>query len=1361
MKKKIAIFFSLGAVLMMVVFGGIKSPYFVQKMKFLSSRYFLQEWGIHLDFARVSVRFFPPGLSIQKARVVLKDPASEVHELDFQASRIDLDFKLLALLSGRWRLQALKLVDGNVLLVSSGLFQKKDSGSGLKFQDFLMRFQGWFDLLEAETIVLRLQEGGGETSGVLEHFSWSDSSYQLKMARVQGEALQVWGVPAVERFQIRGKMHLTKLEVESWDADFSHLRVQGSGACDAKTQCEGKFELAGNLEKLGILFPVLAEKFPGNPEGSFQVQGEVQGKLSNFIQTLQVQAKIHLENVRECLGTQHKDQCLRAQWVDAELKYQPSASCPLWISQVLIREPMVVGNERQRGQGGGVKLGPFGLSFPLTQPVSIPIELEHAHLHWLASLALQKIYPLDFRVHGSAGVTYFPKRGRRGWRWGLKLNLALENFALDNQRYEKPWVPKSFIFKIPQIALNGSIQVNASGIQLDQVFINLLQTRLKAFGSIDFQTGYDLHAMGDVALEDFGKIAGFNARGHGPLRVHVHGLSRSVLVDFDTDLQEAFYFDLFLGKVKGKMTWDDGVSNFLIHQVQLKNGVSLAQVDGGFSFGKEEKVSLEIRLLQASISDTVGTLDGLLNTSQWFPKELIGMFEGGLSIHGGLRSDALKIDVRVSGNHWKYAREHFKKVTIVAGYDGGLYFVRSFEAIKRTGRFLGEIRYRPEESIDWKFRSDQVLLRDWDVLAELDVPIRGNMEFESHGKGDWKNLGFESETHWKLKDLNVWGLFIAPSEVHLKTHEGKASLDANLMDGAGSLRADYYLNGNHKNKIHAVLNRFDFSSMLFLLNRKLRKEPQLQAKISADLKLEFEGSRFDEGTGFFAWSEFLLEKKGLRFYLEKPCSAKIQEGSFQMDPVSFRSGADQIVLDLSSKKSILQGSGAGRLDLALFEFFIPSLVQFSGKARWNFAMQGSWSHPEVSSVLTLEGASLLMDFLDASFEKIRGVFLWKDQGFSFQQVEVLLGGGSVILGGKVHFRKWGYPEVSIHSSILNSKFKIYPFQYARLKGNLDFVGDGTFYTLEGNVLLDSALFKEKFNQKVGVEGTKTLSYAPQRQAEAQDAKIRLNVKVALDKGVLIQNDLMRSTQIQGKVQVLNALNAPALLGNLQILRGTLMFKSNAFQIQSGSVTFDSPTAFQPNFDLIASTEINAVKIRMYATGSAQQVKIEFTSNPTLPESDILSLLTTGLTSYDTQRLSANDLGVVQRGEAASLVLHSLDFNRDLEEKTGFQVKLDESLNNRQGTSVFTPLSQADTAAAPQITIRRQLNQRLSLSAGSTVGIGTNKSNQLNMDYLVNKNFSLTSVFTNYGNSGTSDIQSSTQTTENSFGLDLKFQKKFK
>jgi len=135
--------------------------------------------------------------------------------------------------------------------------------------------------------------------------------------------------------------------------------------------------------------------------------------------------------------------------------------------------------------------------------------------------------------------------------------------------------------------------------------------------------------------------------------------------------------------------------------------------------------------------------------------------------------------------------------------------------------------------------------------------------------------------------------------------------------------------------------------------------------------------------------------------------------------------------------------------------------------------------------------------------------------------------------------------------------------------------------------------------------------------------------------------------------------------------------------------------------------------------------------------------------------------VVQRGEAASLVLHSLDFNRDLEEKTGFQVKLDESLNNRQGTSVFTPLSQADTAAAPQITIRRQLNQRLSLSAGSTVGIGTNKSNQLNMDYLVNKNFSLTSVFTNYGNSGTSDIQSSTQTTENSFGLDLKFQKKFK
>ena len=123
-----------------------------------------------------------------------------------------------------------------------------------------------------------------------------------------------------------------------------------------------------------------------------------------------------------------------------------------------------------------------------------------------------------------------------------------------------------------------------------------------------------------------------------------------------------------------------------------------------------------------------------------------------------------------------------------------------------------------------------------------------------------------------------------------------------------------------------------------------------------------------------------------------------------------------------------------------------------------------------------------------------------------------------------------------------------------------------------------------------------------------------------------------------------------------------------------------------------------------------------------------------------------------------LVLHSLDFNRDLEDKTGFKVQLDESVNTQQGVSAFRPQSQVDSAAAPQITIRRKIGDRLSLSAGKTFGTGTVQSNQANLDLSVNRNLSITGVFNNYGTSGAADTQVNQQ---NSWGLDFKFQKRFK
>ena len=53
----------------------------------------------------------------------------------------------------------------------------------------------------------------------------------------------------------------------------------------------------------------------------------------------------------------------------------------------------------------------------------------------------------------------------------------------------------------------------------------------------------------------------------------------------------------------------------------------------------------------------------------------------------------------------------------------------------------------------------------------------------------------------------------------------------------------------------------------------------------------------------------------------------------------------------------------------------------------------------------------------------------------------------------------------------------------------------------------------------------------------------------------------------------------------------------------------------PN-DAVVSTDVNGTKIQVYAAGRmSRDLKIDFSSNPVLPESEILTLLALGLTQH--------------------------------------------------------------------------------------------------------------------------------------------------
>ncbi|HUP57091.1 MAG TPA: translocation/assembly module TamB domain-containing protein, partial [Bdellovibrionota bacterium] len=156
--------------------------------------------------------------------------------------------------------------------------------------------------------------------------------------------------------------------------------------------------------------------------------------------------------------------------------------------------------------------------------------------------------------------------------------------------------------------------------------------------------------------------------------------------------------------------------------------------------------------------------------------------------------------------------------------------------------------------------------------------------------------------------------------------------------------------------------------------------------------------------------------------------------------------------------------------------------------------------------------------------------------------------------------------------------------------------------------------------------------------------------------------------------------------------------------------------------------------------------------------ELLSLLALGLTSSDSKRLSSSDRSLVEQGEAGSLLLHSLGFNKEVKDRTGLEVQLDEATNSQIGTSIFRPQDQSQSTTAPRIVIRRKIGSRMELSAKSTVGVGAGNQREVNAELSVTPGLSVIGVW-DYRE--TVDAQKNTSTINGSYGLDLKIQKRFK
>lgn len=1380
-KRPFLLFSIILTALFLVAIGLIQSPQFANLIKERIAKNVPADLGIETDFKDFRLNVFPPGVSISEPEVTLKSdnalglPAGS----NIRAKRIDFNFYLLQMFTGGFQIEEIAINEGTIRLEVESLeklLEQSGNNSGEFVWNALKRIRiDSIALLKTRIELIQrdpqwLVQFQADRLSLLQERRRGQMGYRLstRLSSIESISTHPNNVPAVlDELSLDGGMfpdgvEVSQLSFRSGFGDFqARLNAQGNPLKPETLNTEGRISCQLKLEEIPL---------PGKIRSKIAPMSGVLSVSSDFgvgpggIERYWIKSDIGVEDFN---GYGYPIDHLKAQ-----MEWRKGSEVPK--GELLLSSLSIEGIERERtsvrpGQGGKIVLAePYRLDF--ANPMSAgraKLNLESVHLHWLLGDLSEEVFGLILRATGHIEVLPI-QIGKNNLEVRTSVDLKLPYVQFDNQKLGQER-PLSRVVRAESVHILGDALLSEEGMALDDVRVDFADSRMLTSGTIDFKKGFDLHWRGRADLSKIETIAESEIAGIGVLSVDLEGALNKPVLSFDFDMDNAEFLDLKLGDVSGLLRYTHEFEQ--LEFINLKGSKTQAtQYVGGGKLqlsDKEDSIKLDIRVLHGQIEHVLEVLEELYKDLDWFPRSIVGLVEGDIRIQGGVDTDSLQVLTQLKGRDWDYLGEKFSIVQMSGGYDKGRFLIEELYARKAQGVLRASLELSKNQQLEWDLQSEDFQLRDIDLIARQDVPLEGGILLRSSGSGPMSHI--QSRTEIEIRNFVVKGRRLALGKIEARQDGDRLKLEGGIVDGTLDFDLDMNLASTGSGRLRGNAKRFDFTPLLLLLNSTLYQDRDLRGEVTGSVDISVPTQGWNKLSGEINLEHYTLNKEGLMVSLVSPSILKFENGTASPKELKIKSNQSELISQLSAQNGVLKGLIKGSVDLGIAEIFTGIIKRRDGAMQVDLNLRGTIEKPNLNGKLELLDAAVRIPSVEATLERITALILVNQGVISFQRLEAELGGGRVRGDGKIEFFPDRWPEIEIGINLNENRLRLAPFQFLKLTGRVVLAGTERPYLLSGKVTSSSGLFKQPFLSDAGQLGASSSSiYQPPAVAASgqSTAFLRLKVDAEVPGGVLIKNDLF-DAEISGQVSVTNTIESPSIFGKVEVKRGRLLFQDRSFQIQSAKADFDNPAILDPKFTLIGTTEVNDVQIKVFADGRTKRWEAEFSSEPPLPQTEILQLLALGYSTSDLSKLNAQERESVQQTRSAKLVFDALatSLNREALDRWGLEVRIDEtdSTTNPSAQSVFSPgATNQGVGGAPKVTLKKQIGKNVNVAGFRTVpGVGQGVQQGLNAEVELPKGFSLQGVYNQLEGVGAAQqgaVNSSNQTT---FGVDLKFQRRFK
>ena len=317
----------------------------------------------------------------------------------------------------------------------------------------------------------------------------------------------------------------------------------------------------------------------------------------------------------------------------------------------------------------------------------------------------------------------------------------------------------------------------------------------------------------------------------------------------------------------------------------------------------------------------------------------------------------------------------------------------------------------------------------------------------------------------------------------------------------------------------------------------------------------------------------------------------------------------------------------GTVNLHLAQVFEPD-IRSSGELKFNINSNGVANGPDLGGQIEIVDANFASGDLPVGLQHGNGVLTLTKDRLNITKFQGTVGGGTLTAQGGVAYR----PGVQFDLGLAANGVRVLYPQGVRetVNANLRLAGTTDNALLGGQVNLADLSFTPAFDLTSFINQFSGGVSPPATPGLAQN--IQLNLGVNSENNI---NLVSRTLSINGSanLRVRGTAAQPVILGRVNLSGGDIILNGDRFVLNGGTIEFVNPSETQPVVNLALNTTIQQYNISMRFNGPIDQLRTNYSSDPSLPAADIINLLAFGTTT----EASANSPSTPANQAAESLI----------------------------------------------------------------------------------------------------------------------------